>query len=98
MRRKQKLGIDIKGKNYLLTKIYVPNNVLYCKCIVDFFESLRSTLKHENQDEEENIIMAGDFNCPPNPAIDKKGGTIIPRNSVVSSINYIQEEFDLVDI
>lgn len=53
------LKVEIKGKNYLLINIYVPNKD---KCIVDFFESLRSTLKHENLDEEESIIMAGDFN------------------------------------
>ena len=31
-------------------------------------------------------------------ALDKKGGILIPRKSVVESINCIQDELDLVDI
>ena len=82
------LKAEIRDKMYLLTNIYTPNND---KCIV-------ATLKKENLDEEENIIMGGDFNCPLNIAIDKKGGILIPRKSVITSINCIQDELDLVDI
>ena len=42
--------------------------------------------------------MGGDFNCPLNMALDKKGGILTPRKSVVASINCIQHELDLVDI
>ena len=42
--------------------------------------------------------MSGDFNCPPNPILDKKGGLLIPRKSVVTTIQNQQEELNLVDI
>ena len=42
--------------------------------------------------------MGGDFNCPLNPIIDKKGGLLNPRKAVISTISNLQEELDLVDI
>ena len=48
-------------------------------------------------DEEENVIV-GDFNCPLNTNLDKKGGILTPRKSVVSIINSIQGDPDLIDI
>ena len=43
--------------------------------------------------------MGGDFNCPLSPAIDKKGGTLNERKSVISCIkNCLQNELDSVDI
>ena len=60
---------------------------------------LLNTLKKENLDSEENIVMGGDFNCPLNPAIDKKGGTLNERKLVISCIrDCLQNELDLVDI
>ena len=42
--------------------------------------------------------MGGDFNCPLNPSIDKKGGLLNPRKAVISTTGNLQEELDLVDI
>ena len=47
---------------------------------------------------EENLIVGGDFNCPISPILDKKGGSLLPRKSVVASISCFQEDLDLVDI
>ena len=59
---------------------------------------MTAVLKKENLDTEENIIVGGDFNCPINPIIDKKGGLLTPRKLVVDSIKCFQDNFDLIDI
>lgn len=65
---------------------------------VKFVNNLLTTMQKENLDEEENTILGGDFNCPLNSFLDKKGGILTPCKSVVTSINCIQGELDLVDI
>ena len=64
----------------------------------EFFEALRTMLKTENLDAEENFIVGGDFNCPLNPILDKKGGSVLPRSSVLERIACLQEDLDLVNI
>ena len=44
-----------------------------------FFKKLRTLHQTENLDSEENIIVGGDFDCPLNPTLDKRGGIMIPR-------------------
>lgn len=88
------LKAEIKEKIYVLINIYAPNND---KESFKFFSDLLAMLKNENLDEEENIII-GDFNCPLNTILDKKGGLLMPRKSVVSIINSIQDYLDLIDI
>ena len=80
---------EIKDKKYVLINIYVPNKDA---SIVRFFNNLLATLQKNNHDEEGNIIMGGDFNCPLNPTIDKKGGLLNPRKAVISTISNLQEE------
>ena len=43
-------------------------------------------------------MIGGDFNCPLNPTLDKKGGIMTPRKSVINFINDVQSQLDLVDI
>ena len=87
--------IKVDDKVYVLVNIYAPNKD---KESVQFFRKLHTLLQIKNLDSEENIILGGDFNCPLNPNLDKRGGIMIPRKSVVNSIECVQNELDLVDI
>ena len=89
------LKVEIKDNIYVLINIYAPNKD---KDSFKLFVDLLARLKNENLDEKENIIIGGDFNCPLNTILDKKGGILTPRKSVVSIINSIQGDLDLIDI
>ena len=75
--------------------VYAPNKD---KDITLFFNNLLATMQNEHLDEEENIILGGDFNFPLNTLLDKKGAIMIPRKSVVASIGCIQSELEIIDI
>ena len=47
---------------------------------------------------EENIICGGDFSCPLNPMLDKRGGVMVPRKMVIDNIECLKTELDLVDV
>ena len=89
------LKAEINDKMYVLINVYAPNKDAN---IIIFLNNLLMTMQKNNFVEEENIIIGGDFNCPPNPILDKKGGLLIPGKSVLTTIENLQEEFDLVDI
>ena len=77
------LKVDIEDKVYVLVNIYAPNkDKVTCK----FFQNLHNTLQSEDLDCEENIICGGDFNCPLNPMLDKRGGVMVPRKMVIDNI------------
>ena len=89
------LKAEIKDKLNVLINIYAPNND---KDITNFLNYPRTILQNENLEDEENIIIGGKINCPLNPALDKKkGGTMLPRKSVIETIDCLRDELDLVD-
>ena len=89
------LKAEIKDKLNVLINIYAPNND---KDITNFLYYPRTILQNENLEDEENIIIGGKINCPLNPALDKKkGGTMLPRKSVIETIDCLRDELDLVD-
>ena len=86
---------EIKDKIYVLINIYAPNKDTDT---VDFLNNLRRILHNETLDEEDNISLGGDFNSPINQVLDKKGGNLLPRKSVVATIDCLCDDLDLVDI
>ena len=58
-----------QGQIVCAENIYAPTKD---KDIIKFLNNLRTILQKENLDDEENIIIRGDFNCPLNPALDNK--------------------------
>ena len=87
--------VQVDDKVYVLVNIYAPNKD---KDSILFFKKLHTLPQTENLDSEEDIIVGGDFNCPLNPTLDKRDGIMIPRKSVMNSIECLQSELDLVDI
>ena len=87
--------IQIDDKLYVFVNVNTPNKD---KDSIQFFKKLYILLKTEDLECEDNIILGGDFNCPLNPSLDKRGGIMIPRKAVIESIECLQEELDLVDI
>ena len=79
----------------MLINAYAPNKD---KDQVNFFNKLLSILQNENLDSVDNIILGGDLNCPLNPLLDKKGGVMTKRKSVVSCVEDFKGKLDLVDI
>ena len=89
----------MKGKiqdvEYTVVNIYAPNKDA---CSRKFFENLQRVLSEFGITNEDNIIIGGDFNCPLNPLLDKKGGILIPRANVIRAIETLKENFSLQDI
>ena len=63
-----------------------------------FFTNLLTLVQNESLDSEENIIIGGDLNCPLDPALDKKGGILTPRKAIISSIDCLQNELNVLHI
>ena len=88
------LNVLLKGERTNLVNIYGPNRD---NKLVDFYHSVLKSIKI-NVFDSDNIIMGGDFNCPLNPILDKRGGNLMPRQSVINAIERLQWELDLHDI
>ena len=90
------IGIQAKidKEEYIILNIYAPNSNAK---LIDFYKSLSQFMKR-NFSEDCNIIIGGDFNCPFNPIMDKRGGNLDPKKKVITSIIEIMNEFDLQDI
>ena len=82
------------GERAILVNIYGPNRD---NKLVDFYHSVLQSIK-TNYFDSDNIIMGGDFNCPLNPIVDKRGGNLMPRQSVINAIESLQWELDLHDV
>ena len=89
------LKAEINDEMYVLINVYTPSKDTN---IINFLNNLLTTLRKNNFDEEEIIIIGGDFYCPLTQILDKKGGLLNLRKSVVTTIENLQEEFDLVNI
>ena len=74
--------VEIEHNLYLLINVYAPNKD---NENVNFFNDLLAIIRREDLDAEESFIVGGDFNCPLNPVLNKKGGSLTPRKSVVTS-------------
>ena len=88
------LKVLVRGERAILVNIYGPNRD---NKLVDFYHSVLQSIK-TNYFDSDNIIMGGDFNCPLNPIVDKRGGNLMPRQSVINAIESLQWELDLHDV
>ena len=75
--------------------VYGPNNDNQA---VQFYDHLIDVSSKEGLAYEDKIIIGGDFNCPINPLLDKKGGILVLRKKVVERIEEIQTAFNLHDV
>ena len=71
----------LNGEQTLLVNIYGPNRD---NELVAFYLSLSQTIP----------LIGGDFNCPLNPTVDKRGGNLFPRQSVINTIEELQSELN----
>ena len=88
------LKVLLRGERAILVNVYGPNRD---NKLVDFYHSVLQSIK-TNDFDSDNIIMGGDFNCPLNPIVDKRGGNLMPRQSVINAIESLQWELDLHDV
>ena len=58
--------------------------------LVDFYHSVLKSIKTNDFDIDNIMIL--------NPIVDKRGGNLMPRRSVINAIERLQWELDLHDI
>jgi len=89
------LKVLLDGEQALLVNVYGPDRDSQ---LSSFHQNLLTHILEKGFDTIDNIITGGNFNCPLNPIVDKRGGNRIPRQSVINSTDYLQSEMDLHDI
>ena len=77
------LEAKINDEKYFLVNIYAPNKD---SDSAKFYDHLINVFKKDDRTFEGKIVVGGDFNCPLNPQMDKKGGIMITRQSIVDRI------------
>ena len=85
----------IQGEPFILINVYAPNTM---KEKLTFFKDLCNSIEGMNISNNDNIIMAGDWNSIQQVKIDKYGGRELHCNTVVNSMRELLGQFDLVDI
>ena len=71
------LKADINNETYTIANIYGPNKDADA---VKFYRNLSKVLRNDEFGYEENIIIGGDFNCPLDITLDKKGHNGLHEN------------------
>ena len=90
--------IESKTSNTTSTDVFAAGRWAGENAEWGIFRGIENVFKTENLDAEEKFIVGGDFNCPLDPILDKKGGSMLPRSSVLERIACLQEDLDLVNI
>jgi len=81
--------------HFVLTNIYAPNTEIMQ---TNFYTDLKQIFLDKTFEDNDKIIVGGDYNCVLNANLDKKGGNVKVKESVVKKINEIIDTFELVDI
>ena len=82
------LNININEKKLILVNVYGPN-----KDDVTFFQKIE-TFCNEN----ENVILGGDFNVVIDPNIDKNGGNKNTHTRCRTKLKELMDKFELIDV
>ena len=84
----------VQGSNFLLVNIYAPNKVQE-QCL--FFNNLNNIIENFVVDNEQKIVIGGDFNIALDSDLDCSGGNPFKKDSV-KCIQDLCLDYDLVDI
>ena len=84
----------VQGSDFLLVNIYAPNKVQE-QCL--FFDNLNNIIENFVVDNEQKIVIGGDFNIALDSDLDCSGGNPLKKDSV-KCIQDLCLDYDLVDI
>ena len=84
----------IQDHRYKICNIYAPNIFVEQK---HFFKTLYDILNN-NTDENDKLIIGGDFNLVVDPVLDKKGGAAFAKKDITKLIQDLCVECHVIDI